>query len=73
MLIARFKKALISCSLGVLLVSSLLGVANASNQEVKVKDYFGDQTIKLPVSKIIYLGSFAEVPAMFNTWDRVVG
>ncbi|WRC63146.1 ABC transporter substrate-binding protein [Helicobacter pylori] len=73
MLIARFKKALISYSLGVLLVSSLLGVANASMQEVKVKDYFGEQTIKLPVSKIIYLGSFAEVPAMFNTWDRVVG
>ncbi|MFT2776036.1 ABC transporter substrate-binding protein, partial [Helicobacter pylori] len=39
MLIARFKKALISYSLGVLIVSSLLGVANASNQEVKVKDY----------------------------------
>ncbi|GAA9009321.1 ABC transporter substrate-binding protein [Helicobacter pylori] len=73
MLIARFKKALISYSLGVLIVSSLLGVANASMQEVKVKDYFGEQTIKLPVSKIIYLGSFAEVPAMFNTWDRVVG
>ncbi|MGL2855203.1 ABC transporter substrate-binding protein, partial [Helicobacter pylori] len=34
MLIARFKKALISYSLGVLLVSSLLGVANASNQEI---------------------------------------
>ncbi|MFP6197006.1 ABC transporter substrate-binding protein [Helicobacter pylori] len=73
MLIARFKKALISCSLGVLIVSFLLGVANASVQEVKVKDYFGEQTIKLPVSKIIYLGSFAEVPAMFHTWDRVVG
>ncbi|AFI00220.1 hypothetical protein HPSH169_07825 [Helicobacter pylori Shi169] len=73
MLIARFKKALISYSLGTLIVSSLLGVANASVQEVKVKDYFGEQTIKLPVSKIIYLGSFAEVPAMFNTWDRVVG
>ncbi|MFT2658630.1 ABC transporter substrate-binding protein [Helicobacter pylori] len=73
MLIARFKKALISYSLGALIISSLLGVANASNQEVKVKDYFGEQTIKLPVSKIIYLGSFAEVPAMFNTWDRVVG
>ncbi|RVZ92365.1 ABC transporter substrate-binding protein [Helicobacter pylori] len=73
MLIARFKKALISYSLGALIVSSLLGVANASAQEVKVKDYFGDQAIKLPVSKIIYLGSFAEVPAMFHTWDRVVG
>ncbi|MFP6126538.1 ABC transporter substrate-binding protein [Helicobacter pylori] len=73
MLIARFKKALISYSLGALIVSSLLGVANASAQEVKVKDYFGEQTIKLPVSKIIYLGSFAEVPAMFHTWDRVVG
>ncbi|MFP6004084.1 ABC transporter substrate-binding protein [Helicobacter pylori] len=73
MLIARFKKALISYSLGALIVSSLLGVANASVQEVKVKDYFGEQTIKLPVSKIIYLGSFAEVPAMFHTWDRVVG
>ncbi|RKV24428.1 ABC transporter substrate-binding protein [Helicobacter pylori] len=73
MLIARFKKALISYSLGALIVSSLLGVASASVQEVKVKDYFGDQAIKLPVSKIIYLGSFAEVPAMFHTWDRVVG
>ncbi|WRC88470.1 ABC transporter substrate-binding protein [Helicobacter pylori] len=73
MLVTRFKKAFISYSLGALIVSSLLGVANASMQEVKVKDYFGEQTIKLPVSKIIYLGSFAEVPAMFNTWDRVVG
>ncbi|MGL2334280.1 ABC transporter substrate-binding protein [Helicobacter pylori] len=73
MLVTRFKKAFISYSLGALIVSSLLGVANASVQEVKVKDYFGEQTIKLPVSKIIYLGSFAEVPAMFNTWDRVVG
>ncbi|WP_139523874.1 ABC transporter substrate-binding protein [Helicobacter pylori] len=73
MLIAGLKKALISYSLGALLVSSLLGVASASNQEIQVKDYFGDQAIKLPVSKIIYLGSFAEVPAMFNTWDRVVG
>ncbi|MDU9776075.1 ABC transporter substrate-binding protein, partial [Helicobacter pylori] len=35
MLIARFKKSLISYSLGALIVSSfLLGVANASNQEV---------------------------------------
>ncbi|GAA9614497.1 ABC transporter substrate-binding protein [Helicobacter pylori] len=67
------KKALISCSLGALLVSSLLGVASASSQEIRVKDYFGDQAIKLPVSKIIYLGSFAEVPAMLHTWDRVVG
>ncbi|RKV11032.1 ABC transporter substrate-binding protein, partial [Helicobacter pylori] len=73
MVMFSLKKALISCSLGVLLVSSLLGVANASAQEVQVKDYFGDQAIKLPVSKIIYLGSFAEVPAMFHTWDRVVG
>ncbi|MDU9771015.1 ABC transporter substrate-binding protein [Helicobacter pylori] len=73
MVMFSLKKALISCSLGVLLVSSLLGVANASVQEVQVKDYFGDQAIKLPVSKIIYLGSFAEVPAMFHTWDRVVG
>ncbi|WP_121275415.1 ABC transporter substrate-binding protein [Helicobacter pylori] len=74
MLIARFKKALISYSLGVLVVSSLwLNVANASNQEVKVKDYFGEQTIKLPVSKIAYIGSYVEVPAMLNVWDRVVG
>ena len=71
MLIARFKKAFISYSLGVLIVSSLLGVANASAQEVQVKDYFGDQAIKLPVSKIIYLGSFAEVPAMFHRKFRV--
>ncbi len=73
MLVTRFKKAFISYSLGVLVASLLLNVCNASAQEVKVKDYFGEQTIRLPVSKIIYLGSFAEVPAMFNTWDRVVG
>ncbi len=73
MLVTRFKKAFISYSLGVLVASLLLNVCNASAQEVKVKDYFGEQTIKLPVSKMIYLGSFAEVPAMFNTWDRVVG
>ncbi|EJB81194.1 iron complex transport system substrate-binding protein [Helicobacter pylori Hp H-4] len=73
MLVTRFKKAFISYSLGALVASLLLNVCNASAQEAKVKDYFGGQTIKLPVSKIIYLGSFAEVPAMFNTWDRVVG
>ncbi|EMG97676.1 hypothetical protein HMPREF1404_01439, partial [Helicobacter pylori GAM210Bi] len=48
MLVTRFKKAFISYSLGVLVVSSLwLNVCNASAQEVKVKDYFGEQTIKL--------------------------
>ncbi|GAA7929539.1 ABC transporter substrate-binding protein [Helicobacter pylori] len=73
MLVTRFKKAFISYSLGALVASLLLNVCNASMQEVKVKDYFGDQAIKLPVSKIIYLGSFAEVPAMLHTWDRVVG
>ncbi len=73
MLVTRFKKAFISYSLGALVASLLLNVCNASVQEVQVKDYFGDQAIKLPVSKIIYLGSFAEVPAMLHTWDRVVG
>ncbi|GAA8178348.1 ABC transporter substrate-binding protein [Helicobacter pylori] len=73
MLVTRFKKAFISYSLGALVTSLLLNVCNASMQEVKVKDYFGEQTIKLPVSKIIYLGSFAEVPAMLNVWNRVVG
>nr|WP_041600241.1 ABC transporter substrate-binding protein [Helicobacter acinonychis] len=71
MVMFSLKKALISCSLGALLVSSLLGVANA--KEMKVKDYFGEQTIQLPISKIVYLGSYAEVPAMLNIWDRVVG
>ncbi|RKV10628.1 ABC transporter substrate-binding protein, partial [Helicobacter pylori] len=73
MVMLSLKKAFISYSLGALVASLLLNVCNASAQEVKVKDYFGEQTIKLPVSKIIYLGSFAEVPAMFHTWDRVVG
>ncbi|ADN80696.1 ABC transporter substrate-binding protein [Helicobacter pylori] len=74
MLVTRFKKAFISYFLGVLVVSSLLlNVCNASAQEVKVKDYFGEQTIKLPVSKIAYIGSYVEVPAMLNVWDRVVG
>ncbi|MDU9776632.1 ABC transporter substrate-binding protein, partial [Helicobacter pylori] len=42
MVMFSLKKALISYSLGTLIVSSfLLGVANASNQEVQVKDYFG--------------------------------
>ncbi|EMH24244.1 hypothetical protein HMPREF1420_01015, partial [Helicobacter pylori GAM264Ai] len=46
MLVTRFKKAFISYSLGALVVSSLwLNVANASNQEIQVKDYFGEQTI----------------------------
>ena len=40
MLVTRFKKALISYSLGALLVSSLLGVASASNQEIQVKRLF---------------------------------
>ncbi|EIE28253.1 ABC transporter substrate-binding protein [Helicobacter pylori] len=73
MLVTRFKKAFISYSLGVLVASLLLNVCNASAQEVKVKDYFGEQTIKLPVSKIAYIGSYVEVPAMLNVWNRVVG
>ncbi|GAA8233408.1 ABC transporter substrate-binding protein [Helicobacter pylori] len=73
MLVTRFKKAFISYSLGVLVASLLLNVCNASMQEVKVKDYFGEQTIKLPVSKIAYIGSYVEVPAMLNVWNRVVG
>ncbi|PUD66126.1 ABC transporter substrate-binding protein, partial [Helicobacter pylori] len=73
MLVTRFKKAFISYSLGALVASLLLNVCNASVQEVKVKDYFGEQTIKLPVSKIAYIGSYVEVPAMLNVWDRVVG
>ncbi len=73
MLVTRFKKAFISYSLGVLVASLLLNVANAAAQEVKVKDYFGEQTIKLPISKIAYIGSYVEVPAMLNAWNRVVG
>ncbi len=73
MLVTRFKKAFISYSLGALVASLLLNVCNASAQEVKVKDYFGEQTIKLPVSKIAYIGSYVEVPAMLNVWNRVVG
>ncbi|RVZ32331.1 ABC transporter substrate-binding protein [Helicobacter pylori] len=73
MLVTRFKKAFISYSLGTLVASLLLNVCNASVQEVKVKDYFGEQTIKLPVSKIAYIGSYVEVPAMLNVWNRVVG
>ncbi|RKV24429.1 ABC transporter substrate-binding protein [Helicobacter pylori] len=73
MLVTRFKKAFISYSLGVLVASLLLNVCNASAQEVKVKDYFGEQNIKLPVSKIAYIGSYVEVPAMLNVWNRVVG
>ncbi len=73
MLVTRFKKAFISYSLGVLVASLLLNVANASVQEVQVKDYFGEQAIKLPISKIAYIGSYVEVPAMLNVWNRVVG
>ncbi|WP_033773362.1 ABC transporter substrate-binding protein [Helicobacter pylori] len=73
MLVTRFKKAFISYSLGVLVASLLLNVCNAAAQEVKVKDYFGEQTIKLPISKIAYIGSYVEVPAMLNAWNRVVG
>ncbi|GAA7705452.1 ABC transporter substrate-binding protein [Helicobacter pylori] len=73
MLVTRFKKAFISYSLGALVASLLLNVCNASAQEVKVKDYFGEQNIKLPISKIAYIGSYVEVPAMLHTWDRVVG
>ncbi len=73
MLVTRFKKAFISYSLGALVASLLLNVANASVQEVQVKDYFGEQAIKLPISKIAYIGSYVEVPAMLNVWNRVVG
>lgn len=51
----------------------ILSLIPASAKDIKVKDYFGTEVISEPVNKIIYLGSFAEVPAMFGNWDKVVG
>lgn len=44
-----------------------------ASKEVEVKDYFGVQKISQPINRVIYLGSFAEVPAMLGDWDKVVG
>ncbi|WP_104760606.1 ABC transporter substrate-binding protein [Helicobacter cetorum] len=74
MLITRFKKPIVSCLLSVFLGSMALpSVSSATTQEIKLKDYFGEQTFKLPIHKMVYLGSYAEVPAMLGTWDKVVG
>ncbi|WP_104748342.1 ABC transporter substrate-binding protein [Helicobacter cetorum] len=74
MFATRLKKTLAPYLLGAFLASiSLPSISNASTQEIKVKDYFGEQTFKLPIHKMIYLGSYAEVPAMLGTWDKVVG
>ncbi|AFI05769.1 ABC transporter substrate-binding protein [Helicobacter cetorum] len=72
MLITRFKKALAPYFF-MFLISLTLNVSSASVEEIKVKDYFGEQTIQLPISKIVYIGSYVEVPAMLGIWDRVVG
>lgn len=64
------------CLKKILLPLALLGLLSlipANAQEIEVKDYFGTQKIPLPINRVIYLGSFAEVPAMFGNWDKVVG
>ncbi|PAF54461.1 iron ABC transporter substrate-binding protein [Helicobacter sp. 13S00482-2] len=62
------KKMFLCMSLGVILATTqLLG------KNIEVKDYFGTQSIPLPINRVIYLGSFAEVPAMFGNWNKVVG
>ncbi|WP_257842564.1 ABC transporter substrate-binding protein [Helicobacter sp. 13S00477-4] len=50
----------------------ILGLSSG-NDSVSVKDYFGVQTFKEPINRVIYLGSYAEVPAMLGIWDKVVG
>lgn len=44
-----------------------------ANDSFKIQDYFGVQSITQPVNRVIYIGSFAEVPAMLGVWDKVVG
>lgn len=56
-----------------LVLLGMLTLIPASAKDIKVKDYFGTEVIPQPVNKVIYLGSFAEVPAMFGNWDKVVG
>lgn len=56
-----------------LVLLSIIALNPANAQDIEVKDYFGIQKIPLPINRVIYLGSFAEVPAMFGDWDKVVG
>lgn len=56
-----------------LLMLGVLALIPAGAKDIKVKDYFGTEVIPMPVNKVVYLGSFAEVPAMFGNWDKVVG
>lgn len=44
-----------------------------ATESITVKDYFGTQTFKEPIKRVIYLGSYAEVPAMLGIWDEIVG
>ncbi|PAF47506.1 iron ABC transporter substrate-binding protein [Helicobacter sp. 12S02634-8] len=67
--------------IGFLVFSSLLWAqttqsnAAAANDSlpITIKDYFGPQTFTKPINRVIYLGSYAEVPAMLGIWDKVVG
>ncbi|PAF42814.1 ABC transporter substrate-binding protein [Helicobacter sp. 11S02596-1] len=52
---------------------SLFAANPTHNGDIVVKDYFGTQTFKEPIKRVIYLGSYAEVPAMLGIWDKVVG
>ncbi|WP_257874466.1 ABC transporter substrate-binding protein [Helicobacter sp. 11S03491-1] len=56
----------------ILLILSVWGLLHAGNS-IEIKDYFGIQTLPQPINRVIYLGSYAEVPAMLGIWDKVVG
>lgn len=57
----------------ILLLSIACCVTIYAEDSVKIQDYFGIQSIPQPVNRAIYIGSFAEVPAMLGIWDRIIG
>ncbi|PAF52689.1 ABC transporter substrate-binding protein [Helicobacter sp. 13S00477-4] len=39
---------------------------------LEIKDFFGTHIVKLPIKKLAIIGTYLELPAMFNIWDKVI-
>lgn len=48
-------------------------LAKEATKRIEVYDYFGKQVFTPPINRAIIIGSYAEVPAMFGIWDKIVG
>ncbi|MCE3039706.1 ABC transporter substrate-binding protein [Helicobacter anatolicus] len=51
----------------------IVGMSAIEAKTMEYEDYFGKHTINHFPQKIVYLGTYVEIPPMLGIWDKVVG